>query len=371
MRIYVCHTYYHSYIAFLKELKIRADTASVSAGIATDGAILVLSRMSNDFEDLASRVRATGVFSEVVEYDEKREDYFDELGPLRQDTGSMVGNLRNRIRFTKRFAQLQEQFVPACLKAANVREAAKRGETDIYVFCDIDPIGTYLSQNRIYYHAVEDGLDCLSAYDTARVSNAGHFGVKRFLSEKLNLIFISEGYNKYCLDMEVNDKSKIKYPHSKQIEVPRKQLTARLTAEDKDDLLHAYVKNLPELKAKISECMGVGAILILTDPLCDLESRERIFRDIIDMYKAEGTIFIKPHPRDVLDYKTIFADYPQFDRTLPMEMLNFFPGLRFKKVVGVFTQMGAIECADECIQLGSDFMDKYEAHDKHNWNEKI
>ncbi len=57
------------------------------------------------------------------------------------------------------------------------------------------------------------------------------------------------------------------------------------------------------------------------------------------MYEKEGSIFIKPHPRDELDYRKLFAEYPQFDATVPMEMLNFFPGLRFKKVVGVLTEV--------------------------------
>ena len=67
-RIYVCHTYYHVYITFLKELKLPKERQGQ--------AVLMLSRMSNDFEDLKSRVEATGLFREVVEFDEKREDYF-------------------------------------------------------------------------------------------------------------------------------------------------------------------------------------------------------------------------------------------------------------------------------------------------------
>ena len=101
-------------------------------------------------------------------------------------------------------------------------------------------------------------------------------------------------------------------------------------------------------------------ILILTDPLCTLDVRERIFRDIIKMYEKEGTIFLKPHPRDLLDYRKLFAEYPQFDASMPMEMLNFFPGLRFKKVVTVFTEVKGLPFAEEAVRLGADFMDAYE-----------
>ena len=46
-RIYICHTYYHVYVTFLKELKLRAEAdPAKKAGAAT----LVLSKMSNNFE---------------------------------------------------------------------------------------------------------------------------------------------------------------------------------------------------------------------------------------------------------------------------------------------------------------------------------
>ena len=57
-RIYICHTYYHAYVTFLKELKIRAEADPArKAGTAT----LVLSKMSNNFENLKARVESTGL----------------------------------------------------------------------------------------------------------------------------------------------------------------------------------------------------------------------------------------------------------------------------------------------------------------------
>lgn len=353
-RIYVCHTYYHVYVTFLKELKLPRE----KRGQAT----LVLSRMSNNFEDLKSRVESTGLFREVVEFDEKREDFFPELAKWRKGTGSFLGNLYYRIRFTRQYARLEAPFVPVDFKAYE----------DVYVYCDSDPIGYYLNQNRIYYHALEDGLNCLKNFDAARYDNRGHFKLKVFLSMYLNLIFIQNGYGKYCLDMEVNDISAIRYPCPRYIEEPRQQLVERLTAEDKELILKAFIRDKEGLERQIAESSKVGdKILILTDPLCTLDVRERIFRDIIRQFEPEGTIFIKPHPRDELDYRRLFAEYPQFDATIPMEMLNFFPGLRFKKVVAVLTEVKAIQFADSIVRLGEDFMDAYEDPLIHRQNEQI
>lgn len=351
--IYVCHTYYHVYVSFLKELNKPRE----ERGKAT----LVLSKMSTDFELLKERVEGVGVFAEVVEYDEKRQSAYPELDKYRVEGGNILSNMIRRILMTKKFGRLCEQDIPVDFTLYQ----------DIYVFCDVDPIGYYLNWKHIPYHAVEDGLNTLQYCDEARYDNRGFFALKAFLSSKLNLIFVQNGYGKYCIDMEVNDISVIKYPCPKYVEVSRQKLTDKLTQEDKDIILKAFVRDVETIKRQIADGSGRDKIMILTEPLCDLETRERIFRDIIAQYEKEGDIYLKPHPRDVLDYKTLFADYPQFDATVPMEVLNFFPDFRVKKVISILTEVKAIQFADEAVWLGPDFMDKYEDPAIHRTNEQI
>lgn len=360
-RIYVCHTYYHAYVAFLKELHLRREKGIRAAGEAS----LVLSSMSNDFEQFGERVKATGLFADVITFDEKREDYFPELASFRQDRGNIVFNMWQRIRFTKRYAKLEAPFIPVDFKKYR----------DIYVFCDSDPIGYYLNQNRIYYHAMEDGLNCLIHFDVARYDNRKHFGLKVFLSKKLNWIFVQNGYGKYCLDMEVNSISEIALPCPYYKEVARKPLVDTLTKGDKDIILRAFVRDMDGMLKKIEECNFGGRererILILTEPLCTLDVREQIFRDIVEEYEKQGQIFIKPHPRDEMDYRRIFPEYPIFDAKVPMEMLNFFPGLHFEQVITVFTDLKGIQFAERLVRLGDKFMDKYEDPGVHNQNKQI
>lgn len=353
-RVYVCHTYYHVYVTFLKELALPQE----EHGHAT----LLLSMMSIDFEQLKERVEGPGLFEQVFMYDEKRDDFFPELADHNRDRGNIVFNMLARISYTKKLAKLNAPYVPV-----NFRDY-----DDIYVYCDSDPVGYYLNQNKIYYHALEDGLNCLKNYDAARYDNRGHFKLKAFLSMRLNLIFVQNGYGKYCIDMEVNDMSLLPYPCPRYIQQSRQELAQRLGPKDKDLLLRAFIRDKEGLERQIRESGEVGdKILILTDPLCTLEVRERIFRDIIKRFEPEGTIFLKPHPRDALDYRRLFPEYPQFDATVPMEVLNFIPGLRFKKVVSVLTEIKAIQYADEMVRLGEDFMDDYEDPLIHRQNEQI
>lgn len=352
-RIYVCHTYYHAYIAALKELNMD----NKERGNAT----LVLSTMSNDFGNLKQRADRCGLFEEVYMFEEKEDVFFPELKKYHMDKGNIVLNMLNRIVYTKKLGKLQEPYVPVDFKQYK----------DIYVFCDSDPIGYYLSYKKIYYHAVEDGLDCISTYDTARYSNRGHFGLKAWMAAH-NLIFIENGYAKYCLDMEVNNIACLPYPIEKYIEKPREELTHDLTDEDKRVLVSMFMENLEELEAQLALCPAEKKrILLLTEPLCALDVRETIFKDVIKDYCGDGVVLIKPHPRDELDYKKRFSDQIVIEGKFPMEILNFIPGLTFDRVVSVFTVPHAIKFAGEIVYLGEDFMDRYEAPELHRQNEAI
>lgn len=356
-RIYVCHTFYHVYIACLKELNLPRE----QWGRAT----LLLSSLSNDFGTLKERVEKEGLFEAVMDFDEKDEHFFPELAAYRQDTGNLIRNMVQRIRFTRRFGKLLERYVPVDFKEYE----------DIYVFCDSDPIGYYLSTHKIYYHALEDGLDCIRYYDTARFDNRGHFGLKAWMAAH-NLIFIQNGYSKYCLDMEVNNQSVLQYPCSKYVEKPRKELTEGLTEEHKEILTGIFLEN----KKTLEEMVHHGTdheykVLVLTEPLCDLETRKRIFRDIIEEYGTmdgkPAQILMKPHPRDLLDYKENFPECLILDQKFPMEILNYVKGLVFDRVVSVFTVPDAILFAKEKVFLGEDFMDRYEKPEIHRQNEQI
>ena len=354
-RIYVCHTFYHVYVACLKELFLPKEKRGQAS--------LVLSTMSNNFGNLKERAQRSGLFEEVFMFEEKASDFFPELEKYHKDRGNIVVNMLARIKYTKMLGKLQEPYVPVNFKEYQ----------DIYVFCDSDPIGYYLSYKKIYYHALEDGLNCLETYDTARYDNRGHFAFKAWMAAH-NFIFIQNGYAKYCLDMEVNDKSVLPYPIDKHIEQPREELTAHLTEDDKNILVHLFIENMDELQRSL-DAGADEKVLVLSEPLCDLDVRKQIFTDIINEYGKidghEAQVLIKPHPRDVLDYQKEFPEHVVVNGMFPMEIMNFIPGLRFKRVVSVFTVPNAIRFADEIVFLGEDFMDKYEEPALHRQNEQI
>ena len=354
-RIYVCHTYYHVYVACLKELYLPEKMHGQAS--------LVLSTMSNDFGNLQERAGQSGLFEAVYLFEEKEDVFFPQLQKYHKDRGNIVLNMLARIRYTKLLGKLQEPYVPVDFKEYK----------DIYVFCDSDPIGYYLSYKKIYYHAVEDGLNCIQYYDTARYDNKGHFALKAWMSAH-NLIFIQNGYGKYCLDMEINDRSVVPFPCEKYIEEPRAKLVEHLSEADQNLLIHLFIENMDELQQKL-DCGAAQKVLVLSEPLCDLDVRKQIFADIIETYGEiagqKAQILIKPHPRDVLDYKKAFPEHIVLSGMFPMEILNFIPNLRFRRVISVLTVPNGIAFADEVLFLGEDFLDQYEAPELHRQNEHL
>ena len=352
-RIYVCHTFYHVYISVLKECNLPLEKRG--------GATLVLSTMSNDFGNLKERALRSGLFEKVVEYHEKEDSCFPQLQKYHVDRGNIIINMLARMIYTKMLGKMQEPYIPVDFKEYK----------DIYVFCDSDPIGYYLSYKKICYHALEDGLDCIKHYDTARYDNRGHFELKAKLAS-WNWIFIQNGYAKYCLDMEVNNIACLQYPCEKYIEKPREELVAGIREEDKHLLVEIFMENVDGLMGQISQGDKTKEkVLLLSEPLCDLETRERIFRDIIEEYALEAQVYIKPHPRDNLEYKDKFKEQIVIGGKFPMEIMNFLPGIRWNKVITVFTVPDSIKNADEILFLGEDFMDRYEAPELHRQNDAI
>ena len=344
-RIYICHTYYHAYIAVVKELIKRKDD--------TKGADLVLSTMSNNFGNLKERLEKTGLFGSVYMYDEKEDVTSPEVMKYHQDRGNIVLNLIQRIKYTKLLGKLQEEYIPTDMSKYE----------NVYVFCDSDPIGYYLNYKKIPYHALEDGLNSGRLDDQARNANKGAWPLKKAMS-KLGLIFIESGYSRYCIDYEVNDISANHSVPDNVIEVSREELNNQLSDEDHKILVDIFLENPDRvLKQLLGDDTGSEKrpnAMILTEPLCELDVRKKIFEDLVNEYKDNYRVIIKPHPRDVLDYEKEFPGVVVVKDRFPMEVLGDIKGFEVDKMVSVITQMDNIWYAKEIVYLGLDFLDKYE-----------
>lgn len=349
-RIYICHTFYNVYVSLLKEWNLP-EKEQGEADIA-------LSTMSTDFSGLKQRLEASGVFGSVFLLEEKRDSHFPELLKYKKSYHNILRHLYNRIVYTKKLAKLEEPYMTIDF----------RQYKDIYVYCDSDPIGYYLNYKHIYYHAMEDGLDCLKYLDGAHYDNRGHFKLKAFLSAR-NVIFIQNGYGKYCLDMEINDLSCLRHTCPKYKVVPRKPLELGLTSEQKLVMIRIFMEDADGFLQELGEKASGDCVLFLTQPHPKSEeARKQICHDIIRDYCQGCHVVIKPHPRDLIDYAALRPDCTVIRGKFPVEVLNFVEGVHFKKVISIATTaLDTIDFAEEKINLGDTFWDKYEDPENHNW----
>ena len=358
-RIYVCHTFYHVYVAVLKEMKLVRETPKA----VYQKADIALSSVSTDFEHLGDRLTKTGIFQNVIALDEKREDFFPELAKYRKDYKNVLRHMINRMIFTKKLAKCEAPYMEIIAFAAY---------EDIYVFCDSDPIGYYLNYRHLYYHAVEDGLDCLKNLDDAFVANHGHFRLKTWFSRH-NLIFIMNGWGKYCLDMEINDRSVVPTDCPRFVEVPRKPLERALAPEQKKQMIQAFIEDADALMQQLKPSReGEAFACFLTEPHpVDIEARKRVCLDVLAKYCQGYRVLIKPHPRDTVDYEALCPDAVVLRGRFPVEVLNFFEGLRIKRAVSIVTTaMNNMDFVEEKLNLGASFWDAYEDPEKHAYNKK-
>jgi hypothetical protein len=358
-RIYVCHTFYHVYVAVLKEMKLVRETSKTMYQKAD----IALSSVSTDFEHLGDRLTKTGIFQNVIALDEKREDFFPELAKYRKNYKNILKHMINRMIFTKKLAKCEAPYMEVVDFAAY---------EDIYVFCDSDPIGYYLNYRHLYYHAVEDGLDCLKNLDDAYVANHGHFRLKTWFSRH-NLIFIMNGWGKYCLDMEINDRSVVPTDCPRFVEVPRKPLERTLTPEQKKQMIQVFIEDADALMQQLKPSQeGEAFACFLTEPHpVDIEARKRVCLDVLAKYCQGYRVLIKPHPRDTVDYEALCPDAVVLRGRFPVEVLNFFEGLHIKRAVSIVTTaMNNMDFVEEKLNLGASFWDAYEDPEKHAYNKK-
>lgn len=341
-RIYICHTYYHVYVTLLRELTMDKNRR----GEAT----LMLSTMSNDFGSLKERALKSGLFENVFMFDEKEDITSDEVMSYHKDKGNQIANLIQRIKYTKLLGKLQEPYVPVDLKQFD----------DIFLFCDSDPIGYYLNYKRLRYHSMEDGRDTVLLDDQARNSNKGAFKLKCLLS-KMGLIFIENGYSRYCIDFIVNDLKANPNPPKNIKEESIDRMCDLISKEDGKKIVDVFLDNSDALCELLNaDNYAKPCVMILTEPLCELSVRKQLFKEIIDDCTDEYTVIVKPHPRDVLDYEKEFSDLIVVKDKFPMEVMNHIPGLRVEKLISVITQVTGIRFANNIVFLGLDFLDKYE-----------
>lgn len=292
-QLYACHTVYHLLITLLKH-----DASDTKTDLYLFDAI-------PGVDHLAQRIRETSLFDKV-EVASESQRVFTELNTYRS----------------------------------------------IFIFNDWTYLGHFLRKHALAYHLLEDGYN----YFTYTVYERG-LSLKGKIFSYLFPASLPLGYSSWCRSIEVNDKSKVSSTdsrYSKMMEVPRKDLFARLSSDRKKQLLEIFgVQSIATASSQ--------SVLILTQPLYQdkwdaqlvqtSQDQFAFYKQIVDQYADDYTVFMKVHPRDTVDYSSL-QSVLFLDKHVPMELYEFVGEYFFD--IGIThssTALDFLSCVGEKITI--------------------
>ena len=236
---------------------------------------------------------------------------------------------------------------------------------NIFIYHDGIKLGRYLQDVKQVYHLIEDGVDFLIDIDkTPSVidlppTNKFVFFLKYFF----NIGYLPCGQGRYCKSIEVNKNTGLKITHKNIIEKPRAAMIDSLNIKEKKHIFDIFVRT----EMLSYSHAGRKTALVLTIPLYsdgyvyEMDMQRQIYDDLIsELKEKEYLIVIKPHPRDVMDYVTMYPDLSFIDKSVPTEVLNFKSELRFDLAVTILSSsILHIKIAGEKIRHGYSYMRRY------------
>lgn len=301
-KIYICTTYYHVLITLAKSLLDKEETD------------IVLCDDIIGAENLCDKLNEYNIFKKV---------YF-----VRQ---SIMPELVSK-NFLKNLFCLHKFNCAMAKKYINIDF---NKYSDIYIFHDDTKIGHYLNDAGHYYHLIEDSLNFYQKILRTPFSYAVISDWKYYLKRILNYKYLPLGNSKYVIDVEVNENKNLKIKRKKIIEVNRNDLLNKAFFKYKNIIFDIFLKidvnNFLHTKNKA---------LILTQPLyidhiLQSEQEQIDFYKVIaeDFKKKKFNVYIKPHPRDCIDYSIYISDIKIINKEFPIEVFNYIENLTFCIVV--------------------------------------
>lgn len=337
--VYICNTYFHIFITMIKVLKSK------------DSNSIVIANTIDEAKDMIEKLKKLNLFINIYFYDELK-----------------VRKIFNEEQIERKKFRRKE-MIDLFNKNSNINFYKF---DNIYIYNDWTTIGAYLIDSKLKYHLIEDGIDAFYyikgnlKHRITFLNPNFKYKVKKILKKILNIGYDFFGQSKYVIDIEVNDKSKIFIRNKNVIEVSKESLYNSLTKEEKMKIYNLFMSD--EIKVNHNE----KNVLLLTQPLyidkmVDYEKDQiEIYSDIINKYINEFNVYIKPHPRDIMDYKKINNNVIIINKNMPIEVLKFNSNIKFEKAVTIISSsIKSLDFVDEKIEYGFEFLDKYKRSNKY------
>lgn len=346
--LYYCISYYQVYIAVIKSLLSQKDN------------VLILSDAIPDVENLQKKINKSNIFVNTYILFEKDQVAFSRT-KFRQEY-NRHGNLVKFLIGKSLWLKSQKAIIS---HAKSVLLIDVRKFQDIYVFGEGRSFAPYLHNIRKKFILVEDALNYYQRrkeddlIEINRMSKPRKFYLVNKLLDVLGLYYYMGGYSSAVKKIEVNDKSNlvfVKCAARKLTELNRKELTNQLTEEQRKLIFDTFMGD-EEVSICSSDSCVVFTNPLVFDKLVDGEIQaKKIYAELIKRHCPEKNIYIKPHPRDSVDYSELVIEgknIVQIQALLPSEIFMFNRELRFERALALSsTAIDQATFARERINLG-------------------
>ncbi|CYX01002.1 TPA: lipooligosaccharide sialyltransferase [Streptococcus suis] len=230
---------------------------------------------------------------------------------------------------------------------------------EVIIFQDHRQVGHFLNKHRIPYSLLEDGYNFFKDKRVCDLESIQSSVWKRLFYQWYFKPTYLIGSSPYCQSIEVNDLSLVQFDEAYKpfVEVPRKQLFDQASPEKVQALLQIFGARAIVADEESSQ----KRLLLLTQPLSwDYHVTEEELLEIyvagLAPYREDYTIYIKPHPRDGVDYSFLGKAVVLLPQGIPFELFEMAGSIRFD--IGMTYSSSALDflnCFEEKVYLKDTF----------------
>ena len=336
--IYVCNTYFQLLITIIKVMKSDEKNS------------VVIADTIDNAKDLIKKIKSANIFSNIYFYEELK----------------VLNEFKERNIERKPFRK--KEMIDLFKEYSTINFASY---DNIYIYNDWTTIGAYLIDSKLRFHLIEDGLDAFyyikgNFKDRVTFLNPNLlYRIKYIIKKILNIGYDFFGQSKYVIDIEVNDISKIFIKNKNVKEIRKKDLYNSLNKSEKRKIYYLFMSNNINLSSKNKSLLLLTQPLYIDNMVDTEEDQIKIYSEIIDQHIKKYNIFIKPHPRDNLDYKKINNNVNIIDKNIPIEVLKFNDEIHFEKALTITSSsINSLDFVKEKIEYGFDYLDQYKRRKK-------
>lgn len=299
------------------------------------GNILVIVEITPDIESLIDSLKNTRWFDDVI------------LMPGRQQQKKLAGKFTYTFNRKKIVALIDAEHTE--MKALN----KEKNDYDIYI-CSPDSaknyfIYKYKNHNKFM---IEDGL---KTYVTSAPDR-----VKKITSKLVNRPLVN-GFDSRITKVFATTPEDLPLELKRKSEQLNWKTTLEQLSEDKlDELTKAFLPSNDLNSAQLFPSDKSKSIIITQtlneDGIVEDESTKlNYYKTFIDQANTD-LIYIKPHPRELTDYATVFSSDDRIivlPKLFPAELLNLLPNLKFNKAFTAYsTAIDNLSKVEEKIIIG-------------------